>query len=246
MRPYLKTLLMLIWLPLMITVTTIPWLLKWEAGRRFCSMLAFKGLNRILGLRVHVQGTLSAKRPLMLVCNHSSYIDILALGNRLPVAFTPKKEIARWPVIGFCSKLAGCVFVERTPKAIAATKGEIAKRLATGRVMCIFAEGTTNNGTDLKPFKSSLFSLAEGTNIAIQPAALHYSHRNGAPLDAQGRAKVAWYDDMSLLPHLWQLLRARRIDAQLQILPLLEQTGDRKALCSASEVVIRQALEQKL
>lgn len=246
MRPFLKTLLILIWFPLMIVATTIPWLLKWEAGRRTLTTLTFKGLNRILGLKVHMQGELSPKRPLMLVSNHCSYVDILLLGSCLPIAFTPKKEIARWPVIGFCSKLAGCVFVERTPKAIAATRTEIAKRLATGRVMCIFAEGTTNNGTDLKPFKSSLFSLAEGTDIAIQPAALRYTHRDGAPLDAQGRARIAWYDDMSLLPHLWQLLRARRIDAQLQLLPALQQTGPRKALCSASEEVIRQALEQTL
>lgn len=119
MRVVLKLFFLSIWLPLMMLVATLPWLLKWEGARRFCSCLAFKGVNALFGIRVHLHGSLSPKRPLMLVSNHSSYVDIFVLGSRLPIAFTPKKEIASWPIIGYCCKLAGCVFVERTPKAIA-------------------------------------------------------------------------------------------------------------------------------
>ena len=246
MRAALKLFAIVIYLPLMMLITTIPWLIKWESARRLMALLTFKGVNAVLGIRVRLHGELSPERPLLLVSNHCSYVDILALGSKLPIAFTPKKEIASWPVIGFCCRLAGCVFVERTPKAIQQTKQQIAKRLGMGRVMCVFAEGTTNDGTNLKPFKSSLFSLAELNGMRIQLAALTYTHRNGKPLDAAGRAEIAWYDDMSLLPHLWRLLGYARVDVHLQMLDVLNPTDydSRKALCSHSEGMIKQTLEE--
>lgn len=248
MRAIVKLMLIVVWLPVMMALTTPFWLLRIEAMRRAMARLTFKGVNAIFGLRVVVRGQLSAHRPLLLVSNHASYLDVLALGASLPIAFTPKKEIASWPVIGFCCRLAGCVFVERTPKAIAKTRHEISKRLERGRVMCVFAEGTTNDGTHLKPFKSSLFSLAELEGMRIQPLALHYHARNGERLDAAGRAQVAWYDDMALLPHLWRVLGYRRIEVVLSLLEVINPADypSRKALCATTQTLISDELEPML
>ena len=207
------------------------------------ALLTFKGVNRIFNIHVKMKGELSPVRPLILISNHSSYIDILVLGCCLPIAFTPKKEIKSWPIIGYCCRLAGCVFVDRNAKSVKETQDEIAKRLESGRVMCIFAEGTTNNGTQLKPFKSSLFSLAVGSDVQLQPMVIRYIARDNKPLDAAGKSDIAWYDDMALLPHLWRLLNFRRIDAEIELLPLIEKQPEdgRKQLCEKSETVIHQA-----
>lgn len=228
----------------MMLVTVLPWALGLEALRCWCVRATFRGVNAIFGIRVQVQGALSRERPLLLVSNHSSYLDILVLGSQLPVAFTPKKDIARWPIIGQCCALAGCVFVDRTPKALAATKRNIGQKLAMGRVMCLFPEGTTNNGQQLKPFKSSFFSVALEQQAIIQPAAVLYARRNGLALDVNGRSAMAWFDDMALLPHLLGVLSARSIEAKLQLLPTLAPTGERKALCGQSQAMIEHALEQ--
>ena len=66
--------------------------------------------------------------------------------------------------------------------------------------------------------------------------------RNGEPLGKQGRSEIAWYDDMSLLPHMFRLLNAWRIDAKLVLLTPLPHTMDRKALCAEAERMIRQAI----
>lgn len=248
MRAVVKLLLLAVWLPVMMLLTTPFWLLRREKARRTLARWTFQGVARLFGLHVEVKGALSPYRPLLLVANHCSYLDILALGSTLPVAFTPKKEIRHWPLIGFCCRLSGCVFIERTPRAITQTKAQIAQRLGMGRVMCIFPEGTTNDGTHLRPFKSSFFSLAEAEAMAVQPAVLCYRQCDGRTLDAAGRAQLAWYDDMALLPHLWRVLNKRRITVCLRLLPALEPGAyaTRKALCAASEMQIRLALAEGL
>src|SRR5271154_5097081 len=49
----------------------------------------------------------------LLVSNHLSYLDILAISAITPAVFVAKSEVRRWPVIGWCAARAGTVFVER-------------------------------------------------------------------------------------------------------------------------------------
>ena len=44
----------------------------------------------IIGLRIHVVGAPVKNRPLMLVSNHVSWLDIVALGAVCPVSFIAK------------------------------------------------------------------------------------------------------------------------------------------------------------
>ena len=76
--------------------------------------LACRGIVRICGLRIAVVGQCAADRPLLVVSNHLSYLDIPILGSVMDMRFVPKKEIARWPVIGFICKILGAVFVDRS------------------------------------------------------------------------------------------------------------------------------------
>jgi 1-acyl-sn-glycerol-3-phosphate acyltransferase len=92
------------------------------------------------------------------------------------------------------------------------------------------------------PFKSSLFSIAEqeinmyngtGTHeLFIQPAVISYTAIGSLPIDSTQWPMIAWYGDMDLVPHLWQLLKFPRIDAKLTLLPpvTLAEMGNRKKL----------------
>src|SRR5262245_41227007 len=59
-----------------------------------------RSMLRITGVQLNVTGTLSDKRPLLLVSNHLSYLDIFILASQATLRFTPKSEIADWSVIG--------------------------------------------------------------------------------------------------------------------------------------------------
>lgn len=190
----------------------------------------------IIGVRVTLRSHPSADRPLLLVSNHLSYLDVTILASQFPVSFTPKSEIASWPVIGRICHITGSIFITRSAASIERSKQEITKALSGGRLVCLYPEGTTGNGLELKPFKSSFFSLAEEPigekNLMIQPVALTYQSIRRLPIDRSQWPSIAWYGDMELLPHLWDMLKLGHIDVEIAFLkPVsLQQFSDRKEL----------------
>jgi len=58
-------------------------------------------LLRLLAVRLHVHGSSVGARPLMLVANHVSWIDIFAINTVLPVRFVAKSEVKSWPLLGW-------------------------------------------------------------------------------------------------------------------------------------------------
>lgn len=169
--------------------------------------LSFAAGCVIVGLRVSVKGELSKQRPLLLVSNHFSYLDLFAIGKVVPAAFTPKSEIAGWPVIGTLCKMAGCVFIDRRPSKTLENKKLLEKAREGGEVISLFPEGTTNEGRSVLPFKSSFFSLADSGDVAVQPLSVVYTHFNGKPLDAAALPVVGWYGDAFFFPHIAAFLK---------------------------------------
>src|SRR5262245_7670629 len=60
----------------------------------------------ILGIRLHVQGqdTPGAK---LVVSNHVSWLDIVAINAVVPSRFVSKAEVAHWPLVGRLVTAAG-------------------------------------------------------------------------------------------------------------------------------------------
>src|SRR5689334_21385022 len=91
----------------------IPNLLGWVETKKWLMQRCFSTMLFFFRVRVEVEGEPSPLRPLLIVSNHSSYLDIPVLGSRVPVSFTPKAEIAKWPLIGSICRLIDCVFIDR-------------------------------------------------------------------------------------------------------------------------------------
>jgi lyso-ornithine lipid O-acyltransferase len=173
--------------------------------------LAYHGLVcRVLGIRVEARGALASARPLLVIANHSSYLDIEVLGSLIPGSFVAKAEIAGWPFFGWLAKLQRSVFIERRSAKTREHKDEIEKRLLEGDVLILFPEGTSNDGNRLLPFRSALFSVAErrieGAPLLVQPVSLAYTRLDGLPMGRSFRPFFAWYGDMALASHLWRML----------------------------------------
>jgi 1-acyl-sn-glycerol-3-phosphate acyltransferase len=231
----------------------LGWLAK-SAGRRrwrdkiVC--LCYRGILCIAGIRLAVSGEMVALRPLLLVTNHLSYLDMAILGSQQAVRFTPKSEIAAWPLIGGICRLCDAVFVDRRPDKVMDMKDRMLAALAEGAVVSLFPEGTTGNGLHMHAFKSGFFSLAEenidGRAVIVQPAAIVYTRLRRLPIDTAQWPSVAWYGDMELVPHLWQFLQLGPLEAELIFLPpvTLEQCGDRKKLSAHCRDSIMQAIDE--
>ena len=137
-------------------------------------------LQIISSVRLRVHGKLVKDRPLLVVSNHISVFEIAMF----PVAFggslIAKKEVASWPIVGWVAKKFGVVFVDRNPSTAATALSTVQKTLSTIKYpLFVFPEGTTTNGAYVKPFKSALFNVIEGTDIPVQPVVVNYRFRNG-------------------------------------------------------------------
>lgn len=178
-------------------------------GAYILPCLWHKGVCAIFGLKVQVEGQPIRKGQVLYVANHLSYLDIPVIGTVLKASFVAKKDVASWPVFGFLSKLQQTAFIDRARGAAARERSSLGGMIAEGKSLIIFPEGTSTDGRDVLPFKSSLFALAlEATNEAmqIQPLTLRADVVDGlAPETQELRDIYAWHRDMDteLPTHLW-------------------------------------------
>lgn len=213
---------------------------------------------RLLGLRVHVAGAVASGRPVLLISNHVSWLDIPVLSSVAPLSFIAKREVGSWPLVAQLARLQRTVFVDRTRRtAVGETTTEMTARLLTGDTLVLFAEGTSSDGLRVLPFKTSLFAAAKpprsqaapvatapDAGTVVQTIALAYTHVHGLPIGRENRGLIGWYGDMEMGSHAWQLLKAGPIDVHIEIgepVPLAT-FADRKALAEHSEQRVRAAV----
>ncbi|WP_460449883.1 lyso-ornithine lipid O-acyltransferase [Alsobacter sp. SYSU BS001988] len=206
----------------------------------------------LFGVRVAQEGAPSAARPLLIVSNHTSWLDISVISALEPLSFIAKREVGTWPVFGAFARLQRSIFIDRTRrKGAAEANREIAERLSAGDAIVLFAEGTTSDGNRVLPFRSSLIGAARDAiadagheaRVMVQPVTVAYPRRGGIPVGREGRAAIAWYGDMDLIPHLAPIMAGRPIDAVVawgEPIPF-GPGSDRKEVARLAEAAVRRA-----
>lgn len=214
-------------------------------------MAFHRALCSVCAVRVTVVGTLPTSRPLLIVANHVSWLDIPVLGGHTPLGFLAKREVGEWPVIGTFARLQGCLFVDRARKrGIPRVNEQIAASIQAGKALVLFPEATTGDGNRLMKFHAPHFQAAiavagqAGTRTILQPVAINYTRRNGLPYTCLTRPDIAWYGDMALLPHLWEILQGGPIDCCVTYGAAMHVGGTdaRKRLALATQRTIRAML----
>jgi 1-acyl-sn-glycerol-3-phosphate acyltransferase len=214
-------------------------------------------LCRLLGVRLRIEGEMVRGHPVLVVANHTSWLDIPVISAVAPLSFIAKKEVSTWPLVASLARLQRSVFVDRTRRvSVGDTAGEIITRLREGDTLVLFAEGTSSDGNRVLPFRSSLFAAAKPSRAIgeaepaayVQTMAVVYSHLHGVPLGRGGRAQVGWYGEMAMASHVWDVLAAGPLDVRISIGPPipLDRFADRKALARHSEAEVRSSVVRLL
>ncbi|MEL7048020.1 MAG: lysophospholipid acyltransferase family protein [Pseudomonadota bacterium] len=217
-------------------------------------------------MNLKITGAVAKDRPVLLVANHSSWLDIPVISAVAPVSFIAKKEVGGWPGVSALANLQRTVFVDREKRlSVAETAREIKSRLNAGDTLVLFAEGTSTDGNRVLPFKTSLFAAVKpgrgaGAQVAneqmttdrqsreqsknepvVQTLTLVYTRLHGVPLGRHDRPLIGWFGDMDMIPHAWQLLKAGPVDVEIHLgAPApLEDFKDRKHLARQTESEIR-------
>ncbi|MXY40729.1 MAG: 1-acyl-sn-glycerol-3-phosphate acyltransferase [Rhodospirillaceae bacterium] len=224
-------------------------------GRRFARkwpVTVYRVFNRLLGIGLKVAGKPVKKGPVLYVVNHTSYADIPVLGALLEACFVAKAEVAGWPLFGLCAKISGTVFVDRNPR-LAVRQSELLKqRLIAGDSLVLFPEGTSSDGNFVLPFRSALFSAAAirigDKPVVVQPVSVAYTHLDGIPMGRHLRPFFAWYGDMEMAGHLWQLLGIgrSRVEVRFHDPVNIDRFASRKDLSAWCHAVVAAGVARSL
>jgi len=194
---------------------------------------------RLFGIRIRVVGNPVRGRGVLLLANHTGWLDIVIFSAVMPLAFVAKSEVARWPFFGTLARLQRTIFVERARRSeTGVTRDVIRERLLAGDTLVLFPEGTSGDGNRVLPFKSALLG-ASGEDVTVQPVSTAYTGIHGIPMGRENRPLFAWYGDMELVPHLWEALKAGPLDVVVEFHPPLT-VADRKELACAAEALVRE------
>ncbi|HEY2381913.1 MAG TPA: lysophospholipid acyltransferase family protein [Terriglobia bacterium] len=128
---------------------------------------------RVSGAENLIQGT-----PYVLCCNHQSHMDIPIILAALPFQFrfTPKKQLFRYPFLGWHLRRSGHVPIDReNPRAAVKSIREAADAIRHGTSVVIFPEGGTSVDGSIKPFKGGGFMLATKSEAPVVPVTMRGS-----------------------------------------------------------------------
>jgi len=209
-----------------------------------------KGTCLLFGIRTKVTGASPSMHGTLFVANHASYIDIIILGGLLPMRFTPKSDIKSWPFFGLLTDLSRPIYINRKQRsALQGHFDEIMQALHDGDNILIFPEGTTSDGNEVMPFKSSMLQLVAGEqakDVPLQPITLAYTKHNGQAITDGQRDRFAWYWEMSFLPHFWQLLHIRTATVHVHFHEPVHTASfpDRKAITQHCQQVFSRQFDQ--
>lgn len=167
-----------------------------------------------LAMKVNVIGEPSHDRATLIVSNHISWTDIIAVGSKADVTFVAKSEIRNWFFVGFMASLQRTLYVDRKRRGDAhRASREMGKRMAAGGAVLLFAEGQSDIGTHVLPFRSALIGAAQHAmeeagagEVMIQPLTIAYTKLQGLPVGRTDRSFIAWIKSKSVKQNIKEIL----------------------------------------
>jgi len=207
-----------------------------EGGDERCAQLARRWASiilRVAGAKVVLENeaAIDPGRPQVLVANHVSWFDVVALIVHLPGSwvFVAKKELEKVPLFGSAARTVGTIFIDRADRSSALDSLGSARRSLEERrpTIIMFPEGTRSATGELQRFKKGAFVLAIQTGVEIVPAAIFGSRhvmRKGSLLIRSGTIRVRFGEPIPV--EGYDMARRDELTAAAREAMLALQAGD--------------------
>ena len=191
-----------------------------------------RGVLRLLNIQVRAAGALPAG-PALLVANHLSWIDIVAVLAHYDCTFVAKADVRAWPLVGPLGDALGVIWIDRTRKRdLIRAVALLSDALCGGDRVLLFPEGTTTTGREVLPFRSSLVEAAVRVGVPVVPIALSTHADND-----QGET-LCWVGNETLWAHLPRVRAVRSAMFEIRILAPMGAGPPRKVCSAAARAAI--------
>ena len=232
MRKFVRLALRSVWLcgQLLFITADFAWLALRHGGSpplRARTVWLQRSSRRVLRLlEAEIECAGPCPRDGLLVSNHLSYLDILVLTSLTPAVFVSKSEVRSWPVFGWFARMAGTLFLHRARRTdVVRISEEIATALRGGHLVVLFPEGTSSDGRQVLPFRSSLLEPVNGQQRPLSVVCISYAVAGGS-----AENDVCYWGDMTFFPHLVKLLTKEKIRARVRFRKVEHRADNRKEL----------------
>ena len=177
----------------------------------------------------------------LLVANHVSWLDVIAMTAAVPSYFVAKSELGDWPLLGWMTGRVNALFLQRDMRRdTARINSQLAALLKHGENVGIFPEGTTSDGKSIRHFHSSLLQGAIDIAAPVCPLVIRYHDGTGGAND-----DAAFVGEMNFIQSLWNILRSPSLHVTIAYLPMLPSAGqNRRVLAAQAQADIQTALAQ--
>ncbi|MGH3761619.1 lysophospholipid acyltransferase family protein [Actinophytocola sp.] len=208
-------------------------------GREWIVRVVFRSMLRAMGIRLRVSGGdgLAARgRGVLVVNNHTSWLDVVAVHAVRPMRAVAKRDIASWPVLGPLVSAAGSVYVDRDGlRSLPDTVSRLAGVLRGGSMVNVTPEGTTWCGLAHGRFRPAVFQAAIDGGVPVLPVALRFRTADGAVTTAP-----SFVGDETIVDSVRRVAALRGLVLEVHVLPEIApgRAADRRELAALAEAAV--------
>ena len=170
----------------------------------------------------------------LIVANHISFLDILAIATVSPARFVAKAELTRWPVVGPLTRRLGVIPIRRESlRDLPSVVSDAADGLRAGDHVGLFPEGTTRCGRGGGRFRPAIFQAAVQTGVPVQPVVVSFHTPDGAISPA-----AAFIGSDNIADTMGRVLRAQGLTVHVRLCEPQLPGSDRRELADRCERLV--------
>ena len=183
----------------------------------------------------------SVKQPdhgTLIVSNHVGSVDIFVMAACFRMAFVSKSDIRAWPLVGYLTRMASTIYIDRTRrKELAGMVQAISDRLRSGHSIVVFPEGGATLGHQVEHFKSSAFEAVVQAKSSVLPVTIRY-------FDGGEPSVACWPEGISFIANIKRLLMHPRLNVKVWVLPEITGETDRQVYAQKSRAIISEKFQE--
>lgn len=174
----------------------------------------------------------------LIVANHISWLDVIAVLAVEPVPLIAKREVAGWPLVGGLARRTGSRFINREAvRELPGTVRALAAHLRDSGSVVVFPQATTWCTAPGGPFRRATFQAAIDARAPVRPLAIDFTQ------EGMRSTAAAYVGGDSLAASVRRVATTDGLVTHVVACPPLWPYGhDRLSLAAAAHSAVREAV----